>query len=131
MKYVFPFLFLLLFGCADDDLIDKEINHDIIGMWQLEATKISPGGIVDWTLLDNGEVYGFSKDGTFELSKWEGCKSPVLGTFAVTEERLYLRFSCNSELIEPIYRISFDGNKLILGFIGCIEECSYRFKPLN
>ncbi len=66
-------------------------------------------------------------NGTFELSKWEGCKSPVLGTFAVTEERLYLRFSCSSELIEPIYSISFDDNKLILGFIGCIEECSYRF----
>ena len=131
MKYFVPFLLLLFLSCADDDLIPTEIYHEIIGKWQLEATKISPGGIVDWTFLDNGEIYDFMADGTLELSKWEGCKSPIIGTFAVADERVYLRFSCNSELNEPIYHISFDENKLILGFIGCIEECSYRFKPLQ
>lgn len=131
MKNIVPFLFLFFFGCSDDDLKSNEIDHEIIGKWQLDATKISPGGIVDWTLVENGQIYDFRADGTFDLSKWEGCKSMVSGTFAVSEERLYLKFSCSTEVNEPIYLISFDKNKLILGFVGCIEECSYRFKRLN
>ena len=131
MRYLFPFLFVMLLGCTDDDLIGDDVVHDIIGKWQLEATKISPGGIVDWTFVDDGVVYEFSKDGTLQLSKWEGCKAPVNGTFAIGEERLYLRFLCNSELYEPVYLISFEESKLILGFLGCIEECSYRFKKID
>ncbi|MBD1261075.1 hypothetical protein HZY62_10785 [Maribacter polysiphoniae] len=131
MKYFFPFLFLLILGCADDDLKGGEIDHEIIGQWQLEATKISPGGIVDWTRVDDGAIYDFQGDGSLELSKWDGCKAPVNGTFAIAEEKLYLRFFCNSELYEPVYRILVEEKKLILGFIGCIEECSYRFKRVD
>lgn len=131
MKYFFPFLFLLFLGCSDDDLKPGGIDYEIIGQWQLEATKISPGGIVDWTSVDDGAIYDFQEDGSLELSKWEGCKAPVNGTFAIDEEKLYLRFLCNSELYEPVYRILIEEKKLILGFLGCIEECSYRFKRID
>ncbi len=121
----------MVFGCVDNDLSDNDVGYAIVGKWQLEATKISPGGIVDWVSVEDGETYVFRQDGTFGLSKWEGCKSPVEGTFTVTEEMLKLFFPCNSEPYEPVYTVSFEENKLILGFLGCIEGCLYRYKRMD
>ena len=130
MKYIPTIIFVLFLGCADDDLISNSTNYEIIGKWQLEATKISPGGIVDWSDVKNGEIYEFNTDGTLVLSAWQDCKAPITGTFAIDEEMLLLEFSCNSNLYQPSYNIRFEDNKLILGFIGCIEECSYRYRPI-
>jgi len=130
MKYILPILLLFVLGCTDDDLNDKLADHDIIGEWQLEATKISPGGIVDWSNVTNGEIYKFKSDGTLVLSRWDNCKAPINGAFAIDEDKLFLRFSCASTLHEPSYFIWFEESKLILGFVGCIEECSYRFRSI-
>ena len=131
MKYILPILFLLFSGCSEDEDLIHRIDHEIIGKWQLEATKISPGGIVDWSDVSNGEIYDFKPDGTLELSKLEECKAPVAGTFTVFEDQLFITYSCNSQLYEPSYHFRLEDGKLILGFIGCIEECSYRYKPVN
>jgi len=131
MKYMPTILFVLFLGCADDDLSNNQVDHDIVGQWQLEATKISPGGIVDWSNVTNGEIYEFKTEGTIVLSKWDACKGPISGTFAVYEDKLFLRFSCDSTLHEPSYNIWFEEGKLILGFVGCIEECSYRFRAIK
>ncbi len=131
MKYLPTIIFVLFLGCTDDDLSSNQVDHDIIGKWQLEATKISPGGIVDWSIVTDGDIYEFKTDGTITLSKWDACKGPISGTFALYEDKLFLRFLCNSQLNEPKYNIWFENDNLILGFIGCIEECSYRFKPIN
>lgn len=130
MKYILPILFLLFSGCSEDKDLIYQIDDEIIGKWQLEATKISPGGIVDWSDVTNGEIYDFKSDGTLELSKLEGCKSPVAGTFTIVEDMLFLTYSCNSQMFEPTYFFRFEDGKLILGFIGCIEECSYRYKSI-
>lgn len=131
MKNIPTILFVLFLGCTDDDLINHQNDHDIIGKWQLEATKISLGGIVDWSNVTDGEIYDFKADGTLILSKWDACKGPINGTFLFEGDKLFLRFLCNSQLYEPSYNIWFEEDKLILGFIGCIEECSYRFRPLD
>jgi hypothetical protein len=130
MKYIPTIIFVLFFGCTDDDLVKYQPDHEIIGKWQLEATKISPGGIVDWSEVKNGEIYEFNADGTFLLSRWEDCKAPITGTFAIEEELLSIEISCSSTLYQPSYKIRFEDSKLILGFIGCIEECSYRYRPI-
>jgi hypothetical protein len=131
MKYILSVLFVFVLGCSDDDLNSKQIDHDIIGKWQMEATKISPGGIVDWSEVTNGEIYELKTDGTLLLSKWDSCKGPISGTFAIDEDKLFLKFSCDSTLYEPNYFIWFEEEKLILGFVGCIEECSYRFRSIK
>jgi len=131
MKYIPTILFVLFLGCVDDDLNSNQINNVITGKWQLEATKISPGGIVEWSNVTNGEIYEFKTDGAIVLSKWDACKGPISGTFAIEEDKLFLEFSCNSQLYEPSYYIWFEEDKLILGFMGCIEECSYRFRAIK
>ena len=131
MKYIYPVLFILFFGCkADVDIMIEAIDHPIIGKWQLEATKISPGGIVDWTEVSNGEIQEFKSNGTFELSKSSICPKLVNGTFNIFEDQLTLEFKCDSNINVNGYYFRFNDNKLILSFIGCIEECSYRYKPL-
>lgn len=130
MKYIPTIFFVLFLGCIDDDLNDNQIHNNILGKWQLEATKISPGGIVDWSYVTDGEQYEFKIDGTIVLSKWEGCKGPINGTFTLDGDQLLLKFSCDETLYEPGYLIWFEDDKLILGFVGCIEECSYRFSPI-
>ena len=130
MKYLLPIFLVLFSGCSKDEDLITGIDHEIIGKWQLEATKISPGGIVDWSDVTNGEIYEFKFDGTLALSKLEECKSPVAGNFSIVEDKLLLNYSCNSQLYEPSYYFRFEDGKLILGFIGCIEECSYRYKPI-
>ena len=131
MKYMPTILFVLFLGCADDDLNSNQIGHDIVGQWQLEAKKISPGGIVDWSDVTNGEIYEFKTDGTIVLSKSDACKGPIIGTFAIDEDKLFLKFSCDETLYEPSYFIGFEEDKLILGYVGCIEECSYRFRVIK
>ncbi len=131
MKYIPTILCVLFLGCVDDDLNNNQIDHNIVGQWQLEATKISPGGMVDWSDVTNGEIYEFKTDGTIVLSKWDACKGPIRGTFAIYEDKLFLSFPCDSTLYEPSYHIWFEEGKLILGFVGCIEECSYRFKAIK
>ncbi len=131
MKYIPTILIVLFLGCTDDDLNSNQTDHVIIGNWQLEATKISPGGIVDWSDVTNGEIYEFKTDGTIVLSKWDACKGPISGTFDIDEDKLFLKFSCDETLYEPSYYIWFEEDKLILGFMGCIEECSYRFRSIK
>lgn len=132
MKYLLPFLILLFLGCkADNDSAFQPIEHAIIGKWQLEATKISPGGIVDWSEVNADVIYEFKPNGVLELGSWGDCKGPISGTFSIKDDKLYLKYTCNSEIFELGYYIWFEEDKLILGFIGCIEACSYRFFTLN
>ena len=122
-KLVYTF-FVLLCSCGNGDLVFFETG--LLGKWQLEATKISPGSPVrEWTPVSNGEVYLFSSDNTFRRTNSSDDQS---GTFAFDEEILTLRPNGNASMQR--YYVNFEGNKLILGFVGCIEECSYRYRRI-
>ncbi|EAR01714.1 hypothetical protein FB2170_14338 [Maribacter sp. HTCC2170] len=122
----------MFLACSSDkDINDVEIDYEIIGQWQLDATKISPGGIVDWSSVTNGEIYDFKSNGTFELSNTKQCSEVIIGTFSIKDDQLSFQYLCDSEQRNPSYNMWFEDGKLTLGFIGCIEECSYRYRPLN
>lgn len=124
MRTSFLFLVLLLFSCEGDSIFDD----DLVGTWQLEATRISPGGAVtEWTSVENGEIYEFYSDGSYEKRIPE---VTFIGTY-VFEENEILRLQSDTESDEISFYTSIIGNRMILGFIGCIEECSYRYKRLN
>ena len=132
IKYILLLLCLVILGCGkdnDDEL--PNVDSDIVGKWQLEATRISPGGIVDWSNIANGEIYDFLDNGTFQLSNSKECDMTSIGTYSLKEDNLALEFLCDSETRKPNYFFWFNEGKLVLGFIGCIEGCSYRFKKIN
>lgn len=132
MRWIFALFTIFLFSCDRNNDRASIVNEGIIGKWQLEATKISPGGgVIDWETVSKGEVYEFSEDGSFKLSNSKSCAENITGTYAVKADKLSLTYTCGTIAQQPNFFMSFADNKLILGFIGCIEECSYRYKPIN
>ncbi|PCJ96537.1 MAG: hypothetical protein COA50_07100 [Flavobacteriaceae bacterium] len=66
MKYFFGLLCLFCFGCDTDTDVDYVIDEEValtktslLGEWKLEATKVSPGGPVDWSNVEDGNEYTF------------------------------------------------------------------------
>lgn len=124
MKYVYLFLILFSLGCSDEEITATKLSGvNLIGKWQLEATKISPGGPVDWSTVDNGTILEFKSNGFLEQSNSE---DEGTGIYRVEENNISITFSGTSNYIGGIQ----DG-KLIIGFVGCIEECSFRYKRIN
>ncbi|NKI32759.1 hypothetical protein [Croceivirga thetidis] len=127
MKKVFLLIFISIVvnSCTEDG--DTLLTDGVNGKWQLEATKISPGSLVlEWTEIENGEVYWFSSEGTYQKIKGEITDS---GQFNYNGQFLTL----DSEAIgnEVRFYVSFEGEKMILAFFGCIEECSYRYRRIS
>ena len=124
MKYAYLFLILLGLSCSDDEITVTELSGvNIIGKWQLEATKISPGGPVDWSSVEDGAILEFKPTGFLERSN---SNDNATGIYEIEENRISITFLGTNEYIGSIR----DG-KLIIGFIGCIEECSFRYKRIN
>ena len=122
-RYFFLFAFVCLVGCTDS--FDPVIESDILGSWQLEATKISPGNVVEnWTMVENGEILVLNQDGSFEIQGRDGTSS---GTYTYEVELLTLTSDANTSN----FFVGFENDKMVLGFIGCIEECSYRYKRID
>ncbi len=124
MKYSCLFLILFSLSCSESELRTVELSGvNIIGKWQLEATKISPGGPVDWSNVTDGSIFEFKPNGFVEVSNSE---NEQIGIYKIEEDGISIRFSETNN-----YRGSLQEGKLILGFIGCIEECSFRYKRIN
>lgn len=132
MRYTLIFCLLFFVSCFDteeDEVYIPEDIKDIVGSWQLQATKISPGGPVsEWTTVNNGPIYTFKSDYTFTLDKALNCNDNTLvGTFELKAGKLFLETFCNGSAYTPVYFIEFDFGKAIMQYDGCIEECSYRY----
>ncbi len=124
MKYSCLFLILFSLSCSESELRTVQLfGVNIIGKWQLEATKISPGGPVDWSDVTDGPIIEFKPNGLAEVSNSE---NEQIGIYKIEEDGISIRFSETNN-----YRGSIQEGKLILGFIGCIEECSFRYRRIN
>ncbi|MGB5819594.1 MAG: lipocalin family protein [Saonia sp.] len=138
MRIILPYIFLVFIGCNNTnnkDILGRETPlaaNGIIGKWQLEATKISPGGpVLDWTLVSDGSIYTFEGDGTFSFIDANNTDVNRSGTFKVEENELFLNFVRDGQNRDATYYMNFRDGKIILQFIGCIEECSERYRRIN
>ncbi|MEZ4970684.1 MAG: hypothetical protein R2814_13705 [Flavobacteriaceae bacterium] len=126
------YLFILLFlSCGKDDDTLPAITNELIGKWQLEATKISPGDIVEnWTPVVNGPIFEFKSNGSYTHNE-KACGGIVNGIYSTDEGFLTLRYQCENNSIETKFNMNFSEGKLILSNVGCIEECSYRYRKME
>ena len=135
MRYFLPFLTLLFIGCSNNK---QESNtplplsaSGILGEWQLEATRISPGSPVDWTDVSNGPRYIFESDRSFDFISSDNVSVSKSGSYEVEENLLTLRYSTQGENVARVYYMNFEDGKLVLQFVGCIESCSERYRRIN
>lgn len=135
MRYLVPLLFLLCIGCSNNKQgPDSEVPlsaSGILGQWQLEATRISPGGIVDWTEVSNGPRYTFGSDGSFNFVSTDGTAGSKSGSYGVEDNLLTLRYGDQGQNVARVYYLNFEDGKLVLQFVGCIESCSERYRRTN
>ncbi|WP_411032094.1 lipocalin family protein [Spongiimicrobium sp. 3-5] len=135
MRTALVCLMAFFVSCNDSEKsLENDVNanaSDLIGNWQLEATKISPGGIVDWTLVEDGGIYSFEANGTFSYTNSKNPEHNRLGTYTLDENELSFTYTRDGQQITGVYNRVFTDGKLILQFIGCIEECSERYKRVN
>lgn len=118
-------VFFILSSCNEDG--NLFVNNGVNGKWQLEATKLSPGSLVlEWTQVEDGEVYWFSSEGVYQ--NIDGAVTDE-GDFLYNGEILTL--SSNDGSNEIRFYVSFEDEKMILAFVGCIEECSYRYRRIG
>ena len=99
-----------------------------MGTWRLGATKISPGGIVrEWTIVENGEIFELKSNRSFQKQNVEVLYG---GNYTFEDgEKLFL--NPDNDFGNVRYYADLKGPQLILGFIGYIEECSYRYKRID
>ena len=100
----------------------------LIGVWKLEATKISPGGQVDWSEVNSKNQYTFNKDGSFSFLNADNNSFSRSGTYELEDNELVLNYSREGETLKGTYYLNFDEGKLILELKACIEECKERYR---
>lgn len=128
MKHFVFAIALLFLLCENNSLEAVDTSSGLIGVWQLNATKISPGGpVAEWTIVENGQIYQFGTDGAYSLTNVENNDS---GFFKLEDAILTLTSNQDDITAQQFYVSKADGN-LILGFVGCIEECSFRYKKIE
>ncbi|AKA33873.1 hypothetical protein [Flagellimonas lutaonensis] len=129
MRIVILLLSVSFLACEEDNSSEMPIgNSKIIGQWELEATRISPGDIVkEWTLVEDGEIYHFKSDGSFSR---KNSSNDVSGNYGFDDDNQILTI-LPQENNQLRFNVQLKGDKMILGFIGCIEECSYRYRRRN
>lgn len=130
MKYLVLFTMLLCACCKVDNGTSDDLPLDqsqLTGQWELEATKISPGGPVEWTADRSGITYSFNADGTFTYVVPENIEYNKSGAFSLNGPELRLNYTRDSREFNDRYFMELDSGKLILQFIGCIEECKERY----
>ncbi len=132
------FLFFLLVilptfltSCNEGGGAFKEVqagSSKLLGVWQLEATKISPGGAVDWSEVNSKNQYTFKADGSFSYLNADNNAFNTSGSFSIEDDELELKYSRDGKEITGAYYLLFNDGKLILEFKGCIEECKERYR---
>lgn len=142
MKKVFSvFIFLILFSCSEDDTENlKElplIVQNLSGTWQLNGSKISSGGPLPdkFTTIENGEIFLFELDMTYELRNGLNQNLISAGEFTITNNDLVLTPN-QGDMIEPysFYVDVINDSEIIwspAGSVICIEGCLYRYIKLE
>ncbi|MCK0190412.1 hypothetical protein [Arenibacter sp. F20364] len=131
MKQLTYLFILLLIGCGKDEDTLPLITNELLGIWQLEATKISPGDIVEnWTAVTNGPMFEFKANGSYTHNE-KACGGIVNGIYSTSDSLLTMRYHCKNDAIETNFNMSFSEGKLILSNVGCIEECSYKYRKME
>lgn len=131
MKQLTCVFVLFLLSCGKDEDTLPLITNELLGKWQLEATKISPGDIVEnWTTVMNGPIFEFKSNGSYTHNE-KACGGIVNGIYSTNESVLTLRYHCENNAIETNFNMSFAEGRLILSNVGCIEECSYKYRKME
>jgi len=131
MKYIAVLLIVLVFSCDNSVNAFNSLAGGIVGQWQLEATKVSPGGTVDWSLASQRNIYTFKSDGTFTFKNIKNDYYDTSGTYFVEDNELFLNYARDRKEVNAVFYMQFKRSKLILEFIGCIEECKARYKRIK
>lgn len=131
MKYLTYVFLLLILSCGKDEDTLPTVTNELHGKWQLEATKISPGDIVEnWTMVANGPMFEFKTNGSY-TDNAKACGIVVNGIYSTTDDILTLRYHCKGDAIETNFNMNFSEGMLILSNVGCIEECSYKYRKIE
>ena len=97
----------------------------MVGVWQLQASRISPGGPVDWTEVTNGNHFTFELDGNFRYTNFNTDEA-IQGTYRLTDSTLTLTTQ-EAEHPSGTYFLNLGEAQMILQNIRCIESCSLRY----
>jgi len=131
MKHLTYVFILFLFSCGKDEDTLPKITNELLGKWQLEATKISPGDIVEnWTTVSNGPMFEFKDNGSYTHNE-KACGGTVNGIYSTGNSVLTLRYHCDNHAIETNFNMNLSEDQLILSNVGCIEECSYKYRKME
>jgi len=131
MKYLTYVFILFIFSCGKDEDTLPLITNELLGKWQLESTKISPGDIVEnWTTVANGAIFEFKANESYTHNE-KACGGIVNGIFSTNDQILTLRYHCENNAIETSFNMNFAEGRLILSNVGCIEECSYKYRKME
>jgi len=138
VRYVFILLLVLFFVKCDtknEEGIGREVPllvNNIVGEWQLEASKISIGERAEWKIVENGGVYTFELNGayTYVINK----DSKESGTYIFDNENKIISFNTNDKDETQNYLVKLGADKMILspnGPVFCTDGCSYRYKKVK
>ncbi|MDT0642896.1 lipocalin family protein [Zunongwangia sp. F363] len=121
-------LLLMIFGCnsEEEEITVLDVNvQNITGTWELTESYVSPGGETEWRPVKNGNIYTFFDNGKFSSSGRQNCSE---GEFTLEDNILQL--DCEEEHLS--WRVDTLGSRvMILGGIGCIEACLYKYKRID
>ncbi|MEA1786038.1 lipocalin family protein [Arenibacter sp. GZD96] len=132
MRHFLGYLFVCFVCSCTNDSNEEPIPASaakLTGVWELTATRISPGGAVSWTPTTSIDILTFQSDGSF---LWESEFLPdgaLSGSFTADENLITLKSGSDDES-EIIQRFGYQltSNELILNGVTCIEECSFRYR---
>lgn len=130
MRYLYIIVLVLLNSCDEGNKngVFVALNgSNILGVWQLEATKISPGGHVDWSDFSDHVEYTFNSDGTFFYEYAENPEQNKSGSYNFSDEKLLLSYLSEDQQISVSFHMQITNGKLLLQNIRCIEECRERY----
>jgi len=137
-KFGIPFLLVItFFGCTvNEENLTLNSGNLLLGNWKLVEVSISSGGPQYTVVIDSGEEFKFSENGTFTSTKYSACST---GSFSTASKELILKYSCSTfttgiENAEGniTYQVTFESDYITLTptSVICIEGCSYIYKKI-
>ncbi len=124
MKNIFylVFVFTIVFTSCDSKGTNDE-NGEVISQWELIETRISPGGIVEFTPTEEEEIIEFLAD--FKVRNSNGwCGDPDKSTVSYSGEgEIFPECPNGGTLLFEI-----EGDIMIMRGSTCIESCDYKYK---
>jgi hypothetical protein len=116
-----------LIGCSKSK---KEEGHtSIVGKWKLKEYKLSPGTpVIDWTPASSDIFLEFTADGKM-ITTGVPMLSPVFDRYSVmNDSMLLIKMATGAAALTLRYNHT---PSLLTIHYPCIEECTYRYTPVN